>query len=192
MAKVIRVLGISGSLRKGSYNTAVLRTAGTMMPANSALHIFDISKLPLFNQDNEKPPHPEVAKLKAALSESDAVLLASPEYNFSVPGTLKNAIDCASRPYGENSWNGKPVAVITSSIGPVGGARAHVAWKPVFSFLNMPCMPGAEFALGVAQNKIDQEGNLNDDATKKFLAQFLSNFVHFARTFVEGPPKAKL
>jgi chromate reductase len=191
MPKVIRVLGISGSLRKGSYNTALLRTAATIMPVNSALQIFDISQLPLFNQDNEKPPHLEVAKLKAALTQSDAVLLASPEYNYSVPGVLKNAIDCASRPYGENSWNGKPVVVITSSIDSVGGARVQVAWKPVFAFLNMPCMPGAEFALSVAQQKIDKDGNLTDEATKKFLAQVLSNFINFARLFPEGPAKAK-
>lgn len=138
MKNQLKTLGFSGSLRVGSYNKALLRAAIDLLPEDVTLEIFDLIGIPAFNQDLESIIPTKVKEFKSKIREkSDAILIATPEYNFSVPGVLKNVIDWASRPYGENSFDGKPVAIMSASIGMLGGARAQYHLRQMFVFLNM-------------------------------------------------------
>ena len=112
MADEVKMLGIAGSLRRGSYNRAALRAAVKLVPSGIALKTVDLDGIPAFNQDHEKEPPNQVRELKTAILQADAILIVTPEYNYSVPGVLKNAIDWASRPYGESAWNAKPVGIM--------------------------------------------------------------------------------
>ena len=125
MESKLKVLGFAGSLRAGSYNKALLRAAENFIPEDANLEIFDIDGIPPFNQDIENDMPNKVKDFKSKIREADAILIATPEYNYSVPGVLKNAIDWASRPYGDNPFDGKPVAIMSASIGMLGGARAQ-------------------------------------------------------------------
>ena len=173
------MLGFAGSLRSGSYNKALLRAAVNLLPEDVTLEIFDIDGIPLFNQDVEANIPPKVEEFKSKIREASAILIATPEYNYSVPGVLKNAIDWASRPYGDNPFDGKPVAIISASIGMLGGARAQYHLRQMFVFLNMYPVNGPEVIVPFAQNKFDASGSLVDENTKKFLAQLLQNLVHW-------------
>ena len=124
MNNPIRILGLAGSLRKASYNRAALRAAQQLVPAGAKLDIIELDGIPPFNQDDEASPPPTVAQFKARIKDSDAVLFVTPEYNYSVPGVLKNAIDWAGRPYGQSAWQHKPAAIMGASIGSIGTARA--------------------------------------------------------------------
>src|SRR5689334_2811378 len=127
-----KILGIAGSLRKNSYNRSALQAARELAPAGVTLTTFDLDGLPLFNQDDEQNPAARVTELKAAIRAADAILIATPEYNYSVPGVLKNAIDLASRPYGDSAWTGKPVAVMGATMGTTGTARAQYHLRQMF------------------------------------------------------------
>src|SRR5687767_273497 len=131
------ILGIPGSLRKASYNKAALRAAQALVPAGTTLEIFELDGIPPFNQDDEQNPPPRVTELKARIRAADAVLICTPEYNYSVPGVLKNAIDWASRPYGDSAWTGKPVAIMGASVGVLGTARAQYHLRQMCVFLDM-------------------------------------------------------
>jgi hypothetical protein len=125
MDGIVRILGIPGSLRKASFNRAALRAAEELVPADASLEIFDLEGIPPFSEDDERALPTRVVELKARIREADAILIATPEYNYSIPGVLKNAIDWASRPYGDNAWDGKPVAIMGASVGGTGTARAQ-------------------------------------------------------------------
>jgi chromate reductase len=128
MADSFTILGIAGSLRKGSFNRMALRAAQQLVPAGVRLETFDhIGEFPLFNQDQEQSPPAAVKDLKSQIRAANAVLLVTPEYNYSVPGVLKNAIDWASRPYGDSAWNGQPVAIMGVSAGVLGSAIPFAA-----------------------------------------------------------------
>lgn len=133
----IRVLGFAGSLRKGSYNKVFLRVAAELMPKGAVFETFDLEGIPPFNQDLEAQPPARVKEFKARIKAADAVLIATPEYNYSFPGVLKNAIDWASRPYPENAFDNKPVAVMGASTGMLGTARAQYHLRQCFVFLNV-------------------------------------------------------
>ena len=120
-----RILGIAGSLRRDSFNKAALRAAQKLAPQGTTIEIFDLDGIPLFNQDQEKSPPAKVVEFKKKIREADAILIATPEYNYSVPGVLKNAIDWASRPYGDSAWAKKAVAVMGASPSALGTARAQ-------------------------------------------------------------------
>ena len=137
MSKLVRILGIAGSLRRESYNRAALREATKLLLEDATLDIFELDGIPGFNQDEEQNPPAKVVELKKRVRESDAILIVTPEYNYSVPGVLKNAIDWASRPYGDSAWEGKPVALMGASIGVTGTARAQYHLRQSFVFLNM-------------------------------------------------------
>ena len=137
MEKEIKILGFAGSLRKDSYNRSLLRAALELVPKGTELEIFDLEGIPPFNQDLENQPPQKVKEFKAKIRAADAILIATPEYNYSVPGVLKNAIDSASRPYGDNAFEGKPVAVMGASIGMLGTARAQYHLRQSFVFLNV-------------------------------------------------------
>jgi len=185
MENKIKVLGFAGSLRSGSYNRSLLHAAKDLMPSNSILEIFDIADIPLFNQDHEINMPKQVKDLKLKIRESDAILIATPEYNYSVPGVLKNAIDWASRPYGDNPFDGKPVAIMSASIGMLGGARAQYHLRQMFVFLNMYPINGPEVMVPFAQDKFDSQGKLIDENTKKFLSKLLENLVNWTMKLVK-------
>jgi chromate reductase, NAD(P)H dehydrogenase (quinone) len=180
MADKISILGIAGSLRKVSYNKAVLRAAQKLVPADASIEIFDLDGIPGFNQDEEKNPPPKIVELKAKAKAADAILFVTPEYNYSIPGVLKNAIDWASRPYGDSAWTGKPVAIMGASVGVIGTARAQYHLRQTFVFLDMDAVNQPEVMIN-ASKSLDEQGNLTDEKAKELIAKLLQNLVKKAR-----------
>jgi len=169
----MKVLGICGSLRKGSYNAMALRAAQQLAPAGMTLEIADIAAIPLYNDDVRAAGEPQaVADLKAKVRAADAVLLVSPEYNFSVPGVLKNTLDWMSRPP-EPPFDGKPVALMGASGGPLGTGRMQYDLRKILVYMNTFTVNKPEVFIGMAQTKFDAQGELTDEATKKFIADLL-------------------
>lgn len=185
MNQPIRILGIAGSLREGSFNRLTLRAATQLVPEGATIETFDIAGLPGFNQDDEQNPPEKVVELKRKIREADAILFVTPEYNYSIPGVLKNAIDWASRPYGDNAWNGKPVAIMGASIGRIGTARAQYHLRQTFVFLDMHAVNQPEVMIGNAQDHFDADGNLTDETTKQLIRQLLENLVALTRRLSE-------
>jgi chromate reductase, NAD(P)H dehydrogenase (quinone) len=142
---------------------------------SKCISIFDIDGIPGFNQDIEAEMPVNVKEFKSKIRDSDGILIATPEYNYSVPGVLKNAIDWASRPYGDNAFDGKPVAIMSASIGKFGGTRAQYHLRQMFVFLNMHPVNGPEVMVTLAQDKFDADGKLVDEDTKKYVSQLLQN-----------------
>ena len=177
----ISILGICGSLRKQSWNLGALKAAQLLCPQGAKLEICGLDGLPLFNQDEEKTPNAKVAEFKQRIRSADAILIASPEYNYGVPGVLKNAIDVASRPYGDNAWSGKPVAIMSAAMGVAGGVRAQYHLRQSFVFLNMDAVVQPEVAIGNGLQRFDAQGNLTDETSKKLIAQLLENLISRAR-----------
>ena len=175
------ILGIAGSLRKESFNRALLRAAGELVPDGARLETFELESLPHFNQDEEQNPHPRVTELKERVRAADAILFVTPEYNYSIPGVLKNAIDCASRPYGDSAWNGKPAAIIGASVGTQGTSRAQYHLRQTFVFLNIYAVNQPEVMVSNAPKRFDQEGKLTDETTKKLIQQLLAELVNWTR-----------
>ena len=176
MAKGIKILGIAGSVRKASFNKSALRAAQKLVPEGTSIEVFDIDGLPGFNQDEEKNPPAKVTELKAKIRAADAILFVTPEYNYSIPGVLKNAIDWASRPYGDSAWNGKPVAVMGASVGVIGTARAQYHLRQVFVFLDMHAVNQPEVMIN-ASKSFDEQGNLTDQQTRDLIGKLLANLV---------------
>jgi chromate reductase, NAD(P)H dehydrogenase (quinone) len=185
MGSGLRVLGIAGSLRKASYNRALLRAALELAPEGLQLEIYEgLGDIPVYNGDVEAQGFPEpVVRLKEAIRAADALLIATPEYNGGVPGMLKNAIDWASRPPKETPLRGKPVALMGASPGMLGTARAQTALRQSFIFLQMPAMPAPEVLVARAHEKIDSEGRLSDETTRQHLRQFLEAVRDWTRRF---------
>ncbi|SPF33907.1 conserved hypothetical protein [Syntrophobacter sp. SbD1] len=177
----ITILGIAGSLRRASYNRALLRNAQTLTPGEASLEIFEIDDIPGFSEDHERNPPPKVVELKARARTADAILFVTPEYNYSVPGVLKNAIDWASRPYGDNAWDGKPVAVIGASVGMLGTARAQYHLRQSFVFLNMHPLNQPEVMIANAASKFDEQGNFMDEKAKDLIRLLLTRLVEWTR-----------
>jgi len=179
------IVGISGSLRRASFNTSLLRNAVDLMPANAHLRIETIEGIPLYNADVEVADGipSRVAELKRAIAESDGLLLATPEYNNSIPGVLKNAIDWLSRPPSDikTVFGNKPVAVMGASPGGFGTILSQSAWLPVLRTLGTTLFSG-RLLVSRAHAVFDQDGRINDEAIRKQLAQFLSGFVAFIGT----------
>jgi chromate reductase len=181
MNNPIRILGIAGSLRRESYNRSALRAADKLVPEGATLDVFELDGIPAFNQDEEQNPPAKVVDLKRRIREADAILIVTPEYNYSIPGVLKNAIDWASRPYGDSAWNGKPAAIMGASIGTIGTARAQYHLRQMFVFLNMHAINQPEVMIGNAAERFDSGGNLTDEATKEFIRKLLQNLVDWTR-----------
>jgi len=175
------VIGISGSLRKGSFNSALLRAAAEMAPANCQIEIASIREIPLFDGDVEAQGLPApVAALKERIVAADGLLLVSPEYNFSLPGVLKNAIDWLSRPAKDipRVFGGHPVAL--AGAGGRGGTRmAQAAWLPVFRTLGLLPWFGKSLFVAEARNVFDGEGKLTDDTVRSQLREFVTGFAAF-------------
>jgi chromate reductase len=177
MGKRIAVLGFAGSLRKDSYNKALLRAAVELKPENVEIEIFDLEGIPPFNQDLESQPPKRVKEFKAKIRAADALLVATPEYNYSVPGVLKNAIDWASRPYGDNVFDEKPVGIMSGSDGILGGARAQYHLRQSLIALNMHPLNRPEVIVTQVAEKIDESGNIADEKTRKKIRKLLEALV---------------
>jgi chromate reductase len=177
MDSQITVLAFAGSLRKKSYNKSLLNAAVKLAPKNMKIQIFDLEGIPPFNQDLEMKPPSRVKELKAKIRAADALLIATPEYNYSVPGVLKNAIDWASRPYTDNVFEDKPVALMSASIGMLGGARAQYHLRQTFVFLNAHPLNKPEVMVPYAGDKISENGEVNDETTRKFIIELLRALV---------------
>ena len=181
MADQVRILGIAGSLRKASYNRGALRAAQQLCPEGAKIEIFELDGIPVFNQDEEKPPPPQVIDLKKRIRAADAILLVTPEYNYGLPGVLKNAIDWASRPHGDNAWDGKPVAIMSAAMSMGGGIRAQYQLRQSFVFLNMDAVVQPEVAINNVGERFDAQSNLKDETSKKLIRQLLQSLVQKVR-----------
>jgi len=176
-----KIFGFAGSLRKNSYNKALLRAAAELLPENTELEIFDLEGISLFNQDLALQPPTRVQEFKSRIKTADALVIATPEYNYSMPGVLKNAIDWASRPYDDNPFNNKPLAIIGASIGPIATARAQYHLRQSCVFLNMHLLNKPEVMVGYVQEKVDNSGKLTDEKTKKIIKIMLVNLVAWTK-----------
>jgi chromate reductase len=181
MGNAVKVLGFAGSLRKESYNRSLLQAARELVPGDAELEIFDLDGIPLFNQDLENRPPERLKEFKAKIKAADAVLIATPEYNYSIPGVLKNAIDCASRPYGDNAFEHKPVAIMGASIGMMGTARAQYHLRQCFVFLTCFALNQPEVMVPFAQEKIDKDGRVTDQKTREKIRELLESLVSWTR-----------
>jgi chromate reductase len=181
MERKISILGFAGSLRKGSYNKALLRAAQELVPTNAALEIFDLEGIPPFNQDFESQPPERVKEFKQKIRKADAILIATPEYNYSIPGVLKNAIDWASRPYGDNAFEGKPVGIISASGGMLGGSRAQYQLRQTFIFLDMHPLNRPEVIVPNVHEKVDQSGRVTDEKTRQKIRELLEALVTWTK-----------
>lgn len=183
MAKKIGVL--VGSLRKGSYNRKVAEELIHLAPSSLKLNLIEIAHLPLYNQDldDENKPASEWVAFRQTVKPCDGILFCTPEYNRSVPGVLKNAIDVGSRPYGQSAWDKKPAAVISASLGAIGGFGANHHLRQSLVFLNMPCMQQPEAYLGQAASLFDTNGKMANEATAKFLQTFIDAFAEWVERY---------
>jgi chromate reductase len=157
-----------------------LRAAQQLAPKDAGIEVFDLDGIPPFNQDDEGSPPERVSLFKTRIRAADAILFVTPEYNYSIPGVLKNAIDWASRPYGDNAWDGKPVAVMGASVGSLGTARAQYHLRQTFVFLNMYPVNQPEVMIANAASRFDENGNLVDQKTQQLIRNLLENLVSWA------------
>ncbi|MGD0709401.1 MAG: NADPH-dependent FMN reductase [Anaerolineaceae bacterium] len=187
MAETMKVLGISGSLRKGSYNTALLHEAKKLLPEGMELEIYDLSSLPLYNfdLDNENPPE-AVKQLRDHIRSADALLIATPEYNYSIPGVLKNALDWASRPAKSSALNGKPLAMMGAG-GLMGTSRAQYHLRQVAVFTNMFPINKPEIFVTYASQKFDANGNLTDEIARQLIKELLVALADWTRRLKAKP-----
>lgn len=187
MEKQIKILAFAGSLRKGSYNKALVRAAVELVPDSMAIEVFDLEGIPLFNQDFESNPPQIVKEFKEKIRNSDALLIATPEYNYSVSGVLKNAIDWASRPRADTPLEGKPVAIMSASIGRFGGARAQYHLRQSFIFLNMHPINRPEVMLSDATHNVDANGTVTNEQTRQLIRQLLEALAAWTIRLREKP-----
>ena len=177
MEQKTSILGFAGSLRRGSYNKALMRAALELLPENGRLEVFDLEGIPPFNQDLENQPPQRVKDFKFEVRAADAILIATPEYNYSIPGVLKNAIDWGSRPYQDNVFKGKPVAIMGASIGMLGTARAQYHLRQCFVFLDMYPLNSPEVMVPFAQDRFDKNGKLTDQKARELIQQLLQSLI---------------
>lgn len=181
MSDPLTILALSGSLRKGSYNTALLHAAAELAPAGTSVRIFDLSEIPLYNDDVRTQGYPAPAEgLRRAVAEADALLISTPEYNRSFSGIIKNALDWVSRPPAPPAA-GKAASVIGAGPGALGTALANYQLRQVLSVMGCHVVPGAEVLVGGAGGKFDAEGRLTDEGTRKFLGEHLAKLTDLAR-----------
>jgi chromate reductase, NAD(P)H dehydrogenase (quinone) len=188
-----KVLGISGSLRRGSYNSALLRAATRLMPADATLEVASIRGIPLYDGDVEAQGIPAiVTQLKEAIVSCDGVLLVTPEYNNSIPGVFKNAIDWLSRPPTDirRVFGGRPFAIIGASPGGFGTVLSQAAWLPVLRTLGTQPWFGGRVAVARAAGAFEEDGTLKDAAVEEQLRQFLAGYVGFLRRVAPAPKPA--
>ncbi len=180
IAREIRIAGFGGSLRHGSYNNMLLKLCSMRMPEGSTLEICDISRIPVYNPDNEENPGEAVKDFRKSLESSNGILIVTPEYNYSIPGFIKNAIDSVSRPMDKNPFKGKPVAIMSASTGMLGGSRAQYHLRQVLQFLEASTIQKPEIFISFAGQKFTDNGELKDEVAMKFIDELLTKLVTIA------------
>jgi chromate reductase len=187
----VRLVGIAGSLRKASYNRALLRALAAELPAGVTFDLFDgLAALPTFDPDSAAEP-PSVVALKDALRGADGIVIATPEYNYSLPGVLKNAIDWASRPPALSPLRGRPVGIVSAATGISGGMRAQYHLRQILVFTDSPAMLQPEVIIPRAQDRFDAEGNLTDASTRELLQRYGRALVAWVQKLKLPPPEPK-
>jgi chromate reductase len=176
MAASKNIAVVVGSLRKDSLNRKLALALTALAPESLKLEIVEIGNLPLYNQDLDGTPPPEWVAFKQRIAQSAAMLFVTPEYNRSVPGVLKNAIDVGSRPYGQSAWAGKPGGVISASPSGIGGYGANHHLRQSLVFLNVPAMAQPEAYIGGADKLFADDGSISNPGTKEFLQKYLTAF----------------
>jgi chromate reductase, NAD(P)H dehydrogenase (quinone) len=174
---------VIGSLRKESINRKLANALIKLGPADFTFKELKIGDLPLYNQDDDKAQAAVVQRLKSELRAVDAVMFVTAEYNRSVPGVLKNALDNASRPYGQNAWAGKPAGIIGASIGALGTGIAQTHLRTILAYLDMPTLGQPEAYLQVKDGFFDEAGNIANPETRKFLHGWLDKYVAWVKKF---------
>ena len=187
MADSIDVIGIVGSLRKQSFTRRLTLALASVAPASLKIEQVPIGALPLYDQDADADPPAPWREFRERVRRADAVLFATPEYNRSIPGALKNAIDVGSRPYGHSAWNGKPCAVVSCSPGSQGAFGANHHLRQCLVFLNMPVMQQPEVYIGGVDKLVDEQGRFTNSSTGEFCRGVMASFEHWIRT-VRGAP----
>ncbi|GGB35118.1 NAD(P)H-dependent FMN reductase [Oceanisphaera marina] len=186
MTNTLKVLGISGSLRQDSYNTAALRVARDNAPSNIHIEFADLSQIPLYDQDQRDQSVPTaVTKFTKQIRAADALLFATPEYNYSMSGVLKNAIDWASREQPQ-PFAGKPAAIMSASMSLLGGVRAQYDLRRAMVFLDMHCLNKPEVMIASAQDRFDAEGRLTDETTREFITKLVTALGDWTRRLQAG------
>ena len=186
MESQLRIVAVVGSLRRESYTRRVVLALQKLLPPSVTIDIASIGALPLYNEDDDLgAPPPAWQSFRDAVSKADAVLFATPEYNRSIPGVLKNAIDVGSRPYGASVWNGKPAAVLSASPGAIGGFGANHHLRQCLVFLNVPVLQQPEMYLGRVDAIIGDAGQIRTRDAAEFLEGFAVAFVQWIRRLLQ-------
>ncbi|HCK81944.1 MAG TPA: NADPH-dependent FMN reductase [Candidatus Competibacteraceae bacterium] len=171
---------VVGSLRRDSFNAKLANALAKLAPAEFSFKQVKISDLPLYNQDDDGNPAESVKRLKTDITAAQGVLFVTPEYNRSIPGVLKNAIDHASRPYGQSAWNGKPAGVIGVSVGAIGTALAQQHLRNILAYLNMPTLGQPEAFIQAKDGLFDGAGNIGE-SSRKFLQDWMNQYVAWVK-----------
>jgi chromate reductase, NAD(P)H dehydrogenase (quinone) len=185
-----KIAVIVGSLRKESYNLKTAKALMGMVPETLSFELLPIGDLPLYNEEYDGASPEQYNRFREQLRSFDGFLFLTPEYNRSVPGVLKNAIDVGSRPYGQNCWDGKPGAIVSVSISSLGGFGANHHLRQSLVFINVPAMPQPEAYIGNAQNLFDESGNLTNQSTREFLQTFMTAFENWVKVHAKQPVPA--
>jgi len=176
-----RIATVVGSLRKDSFNRKLARAVERLAPPELVFEPLEIGDLPLYNQDDDSNQHPNVRRIKSQIAASQGVFFITPEYNRSVPGVLKNAIDHASRPYGQSAWEGKPAGVIGISVGAAGTSMAQQHLRNMLAYLDVPTLGQPEVFLQMKDGLFDASGNIAVESTKQFLQGWMDRYVDWIR-----------
>jgi len=177
-----RIAVIVGSLRKDSFNHKLALALAHLAPSDFTFETLRIDNLPLYNQDHDGKQAPEVLKFKSEIAAAQGLLFVTPEYNRSIPGVLKNAIDQASRPYGQSAWAGKPAGVIGVSVGAIGTALAQQHLRNVLAYLDVPTLGQPEAFIQNKEDLFDDKGHIGNEATKQFLQGWVDKYVAWVKT----------
>lgn len=175
-----KIAVLVGSLRRESFNAKLANALIKLGPSDFAFNTVQIGDLPLYNQDDDENQAPEVRRLKAEIADADGLLFVTPEYNRSIPGVLKNAIDHASRPYGQNAWAGKPAGVIGISIGAIGTALAQQHLRNVLAYLDVPTLGQPEAFLQMKDELFEPDGSIGQ-ASRQFLQGWMDRYVAWVK-----------
>ena len=177
---------VIGSLRRDSYNRQLANAVIKLAPPELSFHDLRIDDLPLYNQDDDERPAEQVKRLKREVTAANGLLFVTPEYNRSIPGVLKNAIDHASRPYGQNAWAGKPAGVLGASIGSTGTAMAQQHLRNMLAYLDVPTLGQPEAFIHITDGFFDESGNIASARSRTFLQNWMDRYVAWVKQIVQG------
>ncbi len=181
-----RIAVVVGSVRKESHNKALAAALAKLGPSEVTFDTIQIDDLPLYNQDDDGSPSPQVVRLKKAIGAASGVIFVTPEYNRSIPGVLKNALDHGSRPYGQSAWGGKPAGVLGVSIGQIGTACAQQHLRTILAYLDMPTLGQPEVFLTAKEGFFDASGAIANDGTRKFLQGWMDTYLAFVKAHTKA------